>query len=124
MPDTEDKPTQSFDPRPPGQRRRAGERSDSTRQRRSRSGKKTEPTSRRDSVFGRISGRSELERAKVKRYEPYTFDSNNTQLRWVVIALVFWSIVALWLAWEDRVTASVLSDLREQGYTTTPPTVL
>ena len=72
--------------------------------------------------MGRISGRAELERAKAKRYDPYSYESNSTQLMWLVVALVAWTVVALALAWQDRSTAALLVDLRDQGLVSAPPT--
>ena len=72
--------------------------------------------------MGRITGRSELDRAKAKRYEPYNYESNSTQVKWVVVALAVWVVVALVLAWQDRVTANYLTDLQEQGMVSVPPT--
>lgn len=73
-------------------------------------------------MMRRITGRSEMDRAKVKRYEPYSFESNRTQVKWVIIALMMWVVVALVLAWQDRSTVSYLSDLRDQGMISVPPT--
>ncbi|MEE8046296.1 MAG: hypothetical protein V3T49_05595, partial [Dehalococcoidia bacterium] len=99
MPEQGDDQKPVFDPRPPGQRRRSGDDSDTSRKgRRSRtqgdgkSGKKA-------SVIGRLTGRAELDRAKRQRYDPYSYESNGTQIKWVVAALIAWSVVALLLAW-------------------------
>ena len=75
-------------------------------------------------LMGRITGRAEADRAKARRYEPYHYESNGTQLRWTVLLLLLWTFVALWLAYADRVTASTLMDLKEQGYVSAPPTIL
>jgi hypothetical protein len=63
-----------------------------------------------------------MDRAKAKRYEPYSYESNSTQIKWVVLALTVWVVVALVLAWQDRATASYLNDLQEQGMASVPPT--
>jgi hypothetical protein len=63
-----------------------------------------------------------MEKAKAKRYEPYTYESNSTQLKWTVVALLAWVIVALVIAWQDRSAADYLSDLRDQGLVSVPPT--
>lgn len=73
-------------------------------------------------IMGRITGRTEAERAKAKRYEPYYYESNATQLRWTVILLLLWVVVSLWLTYADSVTAATLSDLKSQGYVSAPPT--
>ena len=122
MPELPEQPTPDYDPRPPGERRTAGEGSESSRRtrRRPRSGLDTSPT-RGDSIMGRISGRQELERAKLKRYDPYSYESNSRQLKWLLVALMVWTVIALALAWQDRSTAAVLVDLRDRGLASVPP---
>jgi hypothetical protein len=125
MPESGDDKKTAFDPRPPGQRRRASDDSDgasssSRRGRRSRDG--GDKPVKREGIVRRLTGRAELDRAKRKRFDPYSFESNNTQVKWVVIALVAWSVVALLLAWQDSSTASYLTDLRDQGMMSAPPT--
>jgi hypothetical protein len=120
MPESGDNQTPNFDPRPPGERRRADE-STTRRGRRVR-------VDTRGSVAGgggimrRITGRSEMDKAKAKRYEPYGYESNSTQVKWLVAALVVWIAVALALAWQDRSTVSYLSELQNQGLVSVPPT--
>ncbi len=122
MPESPEQSTPDFDPRPPGQRRTAGEGSDSSRRRKRRPrGDLNAAPARRDSFMGRISGRAELERAKVKRYDPYSYESNSTQIKWLVLALVVFVVIALAMAWQDRATASLLVDLRDRGLTSVPP---
>jgi len=123
MPDQEENPTPKFDPRPPGQRRRAGESeadSDLRRGRRNRSGEDNSER-RRIGIMSRISGRSELDKARTARYEPYTYESNGPQLKWVVLALAAWIVVSLILAMQDRATSSYLTELRDQGIQSIPP---
>ena len=72
--------------------------------------------------MGRISGRPELDRAKAKRYDPYSYESNRTQLRWLVIVLVIWTVIAVALAWQDKSTAELLIDFRDRGFASVPPT--
>jgi len=71
--------------------------------------------------MGRISGRAELERAKAKRYDPYSYESNRTQLMWLVVALAAWTVIAVSLAFQDWSTAVLLTDLRDQGLVSVPP---
>ena len=122
MPESPEQPTPDFDPRPPSQRRSAADGLDSSRRRRrrSRADLNTSPA-RADSLFRRISGRSELERAKIKRYDPYSYESNSTQLKWLLVALAVWTVVAVALAWQDRSTAAILVDLRDRGLVSVPP---
>ncbi len=73
--------------------------------------------------MGRISGRQELERAKIKRYDPYSYESNNVQLKWLLVALVAWTVIAVTLAWQERSTANMLTEMRDQGFGTVPPSL-
>lgn len=116
----------NIDPRRPQDRRVAGDESESPaapghKRRRSRSGLDGSET-RRGNFMGRLTGRAELDRAKSRRYDPYSYESNNSQLKWAIAALVAWIIVALTLAWQDRSTVEYLSELRDQGVVTVPPT--
>jgi hypothetical protein len=90
------------------------------KRRRSRGGLGPAP-SRSTGIMGRISGRQELERAKLKRYDPYSYESNSTQLKWLLVALAAWSVIALALAWQHRATASLLEDFSDQGLVSVPP---
>ena len=115
----------NYDPRPPEDRdlARATEADRTSRTgRRSRGTSKTKTSD--DGIMRRLSGRSDLDRAKAMRYEPYSYESNFTQLRWVTILLAAWSLVAIWLAWLDFSTVRVLSDLHDQGFTSVPPSTL
>ena len=115
----------NYDPRPPEDRDRARA---SDADRTLRTGRRSRGTSETNTTDGgimrRLSGRSDLDRAKAMRYEPYSYESNSTQLRWVIISLAAWSVIAIWLAWLDFSTVSVLSDLRDQGFTSVPPSTL
>ena len=125
MPDQEENPKPNFDPRPPGQRRRAGESEDDSEKRRGRRNRSGEDNSerRRIGIMSRISGRSELDKARTARYEPYTYESNGPQLKWVVLALAAWIVVSLILAMHDRATSSYLTELRDQGIQSIPPSL-
>jgi hypothetical protein len=125
MPDQEENPKPNFDPRPPGQRRRAGESEDDSEKRRGRRNRSGEDNSerRRIGIMSRISGRSELDKARTARYEPYTYESNGSQLKWVVLALAAWIVVSLILAMHDRATSSYLTELRDQGIQSIPPSL-
>ena len=123
MPDQEDKTTPSFDPRPPGQRRRAGESEEDSGQRRGRRNRTGEDTSERRKIglMSRISGRSELDKARTARYEPYSYESNSRQLKWLIIALAAWIAISLFLALQDRATSNYLVELRDRGIQSIPP---
>lgn len=109
----------NYDPRPPKDRRVGGV--DSKTGRRTRESDLSNVQSN-GGIMRRLTGRNEMETAKAKRYEPYTFESNSTQVKWVVVALIAWVVVALVLAWQDRSTVTYLSDLRDQGMQSVPPT--
>lgn len=114
----DDKNSQSFDPRPPKDRKVAGEGSPK-RGRRTRDADGAPRTS--GGIMHRITGRSEMDRAKIKRYEPYGYESNKQQVTWVVVALIGWIAVSLMLAWQDRATANYLIELKSEGMVTIPP---
>ena len=115
-------PAGKYDPRPPKDRRVVddGAPDPGTSGRRTRSSSR--PVAGGGGLMGRITGRNEMDRAKAKRYEPYSYESNSTQIKWVVVALTAWVIVALMLAWQDRATAIYLADLQNQGMASVPPT--
>ena len=118
MPEPGENPSPSFDPRPPGDRDQA----DVARTpRRTSRNPRTRSVGGGNSFIGRMTGRAELDEAKARRYDPYSFESNITQLRWLVIVLIIWVAVASALAWQDRSTAAILLDLRDQGLVSVPP---
>ena len=113
-----DKNSHSIDPRPPKDRKDAGGES-SRKGRRTRDAKAAPPSG--GGIMHRITGRSEMDRAKVKRYEPYGYESNNKQVKWVVAVLIGWILVSLILAWQDRSTANYLIELKSEGLVSVPP---
>ena len=124
MPESGENPTPNFDPRPPSERRRGGSRrgESSGGDRRTRNGLRIAPGSH--GFFGRLTGRNEMDKAKIKRYDPYKYESNSTQLKWLVIVLLAWSVIAVALAFQDRATASLLVELQDQGIVSAPPAFL
>jgi len=124
MPESGENPTPNFDPRPPDERRRGGSRRGETSggDRRTRNGLRVAPGSH--GFFGRLTGRNEMDKAKIKRYDPYKYESNSTQLKWVVIVLLAWSVIAVALAFQDRATANLLVELQDQGIVSAPPAFL
>ncbi len=125
MSESGENPTPSFDPRPPGERRRGGSsrgQSSGGRDRRTRNGLKIAPGTH--GFFGRLTGRSEMDKAKIKRYDPYKYESNSTQLKWVVIVLLAWTAIAVALAFQDRATANLLVEIQDQGIVSAPPAIL
>lgn len=59
-----------------------------------------------------------------QRLEPYRYESNGSNLRWVIAGLLIWTVAAAALAWSDRQTASTLSKLGEEGIGSIPPTAI
>ena len=115
-------PTGKYDPRPPKDRRIVGDDAPDSDKSGRRTRNSSRPVAGGGGLMGRITGRNEMDRAKAKRYEPYSYESNSTQIKWVIVALTAWVIVALMLAWQDRVTAIYLADLQNQGMASVPPT--
>ena len=62
-----------------------------------------------------------MEDALAKRYDPYTYESNNGTLKWLIAALAVWIIVALALAWSDQNTRSALIGIQGEGISHVPP---
>ena len=115
-------PAEKYDPRPPKDRRVVGDGAPDSAKSGRRTRNSSKPVAGGGGLIGSITGRNEMDRAKAKRYEPYSYESNSTQIKWVVVALTAWVIVALVLAWQDRATASYLIDLQNQGMASVPPT--
>jgi hypothetical protein len=115
-------PAGKYDPRPPKDRRVVGSDAPDSNKPSRRTRSSNGPVAGGGGFLGRITGRNELDLAKAKRYEPYSYESNSTQVKWVVVALTAWVIVALILAWQDRATSSYLGDLQNQGRVNVPPT--
>lgn len=79
--------------------------------------KRSTPTN----IFRKISGREELDRAKAKRYDPYSYESNASTLKLLIIILSVWSIISICLAIQDYRISSMLNEWNKQGITTLPP---
>ena len=92
MPESGENPSPSFDPRPPRDRNQADV--GRTQRRTSRSPRIRSVGAGGNSFIGRVTGRTELDEAKARRYDPYSFESNIAQLRWVVVVLIIWVVVA------------------------------
>ncbi len=116
-----DKVPNNYDPRPPRDRKVAG--GDSSKPGRRIRNSSERPIVGSGGIMRRITGRSEMDRAKLKRYEPYNYESNSRQVPWVIVALAAWVAVALLIAWQDRSSVSYLVELRDQGMVSVPPTL-
>lgn len=115
-------PAGKYDPRPPKDRRGVGSGAPDLNKPGRRTRSSNTSVASGGGLMGRITGRNEMDRAKAKRYEPYSYESNSTQIKWVIVSLTAWVIVALILAWQDRATSSYLGDLQNQGMVSVPPT--
>ncbi len=72
-------------------------------------------------LWGRFSGREELERAKAQRYEPYGYESNSVHLKILVVLMALWVLMCLALVISTQSTSSLLERWQTQGFTQAPP---
>lgn len=72
-------------------------------------------------IFSRITGRHRLDEIREARYEPYTYESNEQNLKWAMIAMGIWCLVLVWLAFTDCTNSRQYEGWVEEGVTTIPP---
>ena len=72
-------------------------------------------------IFSRITGRHRLDEIREARYEPYTYESNDQNLRWTIIAMGVWSLLLVWLAITDYSNSRKYQDWVDNGITQIPP---
>jgi hypothetical protein len=72
-------------------------------------------------ILKKISGREELDRAKARRYDPYSYESNGSTLKLLIVILSVWSIISICLAIQDYRISAMLNEWNKQGITTLPP---
>ncbi len=72
-------------------------------------------------IFSRITGRHRLDEIREARYEPYTYESNEQNLKWAMIAMGIWCLVLVWLAFTDCTNSRRYESWVEEGVTTIPP---
>ena len=72
-------------------------------------------------IFSRITGRHRLDEIREARYEPYTFESNEQNLKWTAVAMGVWCLILVWLAITDFNNSRKYQDWVDQGITQIPP---
>ena len=72
-------------------------------------------------IFSRITGRHRLDEIREARYEPYTYESNEQNLKWTVIVMGVWCLVIAWLAFTDYSNSRRYEEWVESGVTIIPP---
>ena len=75
----------------------------------------------RPGVWSRITGRHRLDEIRSARYEPYTYESNEQNVKWASIVMGIWCLALLWLAWTDCSNSGRYQEWVEQGITVIPP---
>ncbi len=72
-------------------------------------------------IFSRLTGRHRLEEIREERYRPYTYESNQQNLKWTAIAMGLWCLVMLVLAWTDFSNSNRYEGWIEAGVQEIPP---
>ena len=72
-------------------------------------------------IFSRITGRHRLDEIREARYEPYTYESNEQNLKWAMIVMGIWCLVLVWLAFTDYSNSRQYEGWVAEGVTTIPP---
>ncbi|MBR92017.1 MAG: hypothetical protein CL903_04380 [Dehalococcoidia bacterium] len=73
------------------------------------------------SLYDKLTGKSELEAIREKKFEPYSFESNNFQLFTLIISLISFVILSIFLLIQDDRIITHLESLRTDGLETSPP---
>ena len=73
-------------------------------------------------LFSRLTGRRRLDEIREARYEPYTYESNEQNLKWTAITMGVWCIALLWLAFTDFSNSNRYQQWVDDGITIIPPT--
>lgn len=104
--------------------------SQSGRQQESSSGIYAPPTRRsvrrdqddsKPGILSRITGRRRLDEIREARYEAYTYESNDQNLKWTAVAMGIWCLVLAWLAITDYSNSRTYEEWVDQGVTAIPP---
>ncbi len=72
-------------------------------------------------LWDRIRGRHRLEQIREERYRPYTYESNEQNLKWTAWAMAAWAIVLIWLAFTDYSNANRYQEWVDRGIESLPP---
>ena len=72
-------------------------------------------------IFSRLTGRHRLDEIKAARYEPYTYESNEQNLKWTAIVMGVWCLALVWLAFTDFSNSRRYQEWVDDGITEIPP---
>lgn len=72
-------------------------------------------------LYDRLTGKSELEKIREKKFEPYSFENNNFQLFTLMISLFSFVILSVFLLIQDNRIITHLEVLKGDGIQTSPP---
>ncbi len=72
-------------------------------------------------VWSRITGRHRLDEIREARYEPYTYESNQQNLKWTAVVMGIWCLALVWLAITDYGNSRQFQQWVDQGITVIPP---
>ena len=72
-------------------------------------------------IFSRITGRHRLDEIREARYQPYTYESNEQNLKWTAIAMGVWCLILVWLAITDYSNSRKYQEWVDLGVTEIPP---
>ena len=72
-------------------------------------------------IFSRLTGRHRLDEIREARYEPYTYESNEQNLKWAMIVMGIWCLALVWLAFTDCSNSRRYGGWVDEGVTTIPP---
>ena len=86
-----------------------------------RRGVRRESDDSKPGVFARLTGRHRLDEIRTARYEPYTYESNEQNLKWTAIVMGLWCLVLVWLAFTDYGNSQTYSDWVDEGMAVIPP---
>ncbi len=75
----------------------------------------------RPGFFSRLTGRHRLDEIREERYKPYTYESNEQNLKWVSITMGVWCLALVWLAFTDFSNSRRFEEWNDQGIHAVPP---
>ena len=72
-------------------------------------------------VWSRLTGRHRLDEIREARYEPYTYESNEQNLKWTAVAMGIWCLALVWLAFTDWSNSRRYQEWVDEGVVLIPP---
>ncbi len=72
-------------------------------------------------VLSRLTGRRRLDEIREARYEPYTYESNEQNIKWTAFVMGLWCLVIVWLAFTDYGNSRRYQEWVDDGITDIPP---